>query len=221
MLPPSEGKAVGGVGAWDPGSGRFGTGLGAARIELVEVLGGLSSEQLGVAGSVGVRAVAANGSLIGGPVLPAWARYTGVVYQHLDPQSLSDDQLQVARSSIVILSGLGGVVAYNDPLPDYRASFGKRAGDLGVLGSWWAGRLGEALAGLDGPVIDLLPGVHRACVERAGCERIVVDLYDESGARGSHNAKAAKGLLVRALLSDGVGALSIWRSGGWSARVVA
>ena len=46
--------------------------------------------------------------------MPAWRRYSGVVWDHLDPASLTH------RAPIVVVSGLHGLVGAEDPLPDYR-----------------------------------------------------------------------------------------------------
>src|SRR6188472_4435654 len=106
LLPPSEGKREGGDGpAWDPADGAFGTALGRRRIRVVSALRkarGGSAALLGVGGPTLERARAVNRSLRGAPTMPAWQRYSGVVWDHLDPATLAD------RSPIVVVSGLHG-----------------------------------------------------------------------------------------------------------------
>ena len=123
LLPPSEGKAAGGTSRrWEPDSGTF-SALADHRIQLCDALAavhGGSEKLLGVKGDHLDRAQAANSSLIGAASLPAWRRYTGVVWDHLDPATLAATD----RRRIVVVSGLLGLVRGDDPVPDYRLKMG-------------------------------------------------------------------------------------------------
>jgi uncharacterized protein len=217
LLPPSEGKAAGGTGqGWQSASGYFAaTTLAAARLVVAEALAkadGGDQKLLGVGGAHLLRAQEANRALIGAATLPASARYTGVVHDHFDLASLPSAARRRAATSTFVLSGLLGVVAIDDPIPDYRLKMGARLGDLGVLSRWWRPRLSpvldEAIHGR--VVVDLLTNEHRSAWEPspggyAGFVR--ASFVERSGTRAGtavgHDAKAAKGLLARHLISAG------------------
>jgi uncharacterized protein len=215
LLPPSEGKAPEGRSAgWDPDDGAFGPALGSPRAVVAATLrgcGGGDEKLLGVRGEHLARAQSANLSLVGAPTLPAWQRYTGVVWDHLDPASLP----AAARRRIVIVSGLLGLVRADDPTPDYRLKMGASLPPLGKLSTWWRASVSTELARLGRRrfVIDLLPQEHRAALARdalAGVDGITIGLVDRTGRAGGHFAKAAKGELARAILLEGVGVIEAW-----------
>ena len=214
LLPPSEGKASGGSSrraGWAPDSGSFGGVLGDRRAAIVEALcaaGGGGEKLLGVKGEHLLRAQSSNSSLIGAATLPAWQRYTGVVWDHLDPATLSP----TARKQTVVVSGLLGLVRGDDPVPDYRLKMGANLRPLGKLSTWWRGDLSAELrrAARRRFVVDLLPQEHRAALDLDGLDGISVTLVDPTGKPGGHFAKAAKGELARAILLDGVGVIDTW-----------
>jgi cytoplasmic iron level regulating protein YaaA (DUF328/UPF0246 family) len=218
LLPPSEGKAAGGDprrSPWSPDAGRHGPRLEDRRLEVIAALaaiGGGDERLLGVKGDHLVRAQSANTSLVGAAPLPAWQRYTGVVWDHLDPATLP----AAARRRILVVSGLLGVVAGDDPVPDYRLKMGASLAPLGKLSTWWRDAVTAeiARAGRRRVVVDLLPQEHRAAWDRSAAptvECLTVSLVDPSGKAGGHMAKAAKGELARALLVDGLRTLDTWR----------
>ena len=214
LLPPSEGKAEGGNrrrATWTPEAGSFGAALGARRTEVVEALAGVhggDERLLGVKGEHLLRAQSANTTLIGAPVLPAWQRYTGVVWDHLDPATLP----ATARKRVVVVSGLLGLVRGDDPVPDYRLKMGANLAPLGKLSTWWREAVSAEIARIARRrfVVDLLPQEHRGALTLDGLQGVSVTLVDPSGKPGGHFAKAAKGELARAILTDGLAALDTW-----------
>ena len=209
MLPPSEGKAVGGDKKlkYATKSGVFGPALAAFRGDVAETLvaaRGGDGKLLGVKGDHLVRAQAANCSLIGAPSLPAWQRYTGVVWDHLDLPSVPAAGRTSAIKRLLVPSGFAGLVRGDDPLPDYRLKMGARLAPFGLLSTWWRDDLTDALIThvKNSPVIDLLPQEHRSAFDWSRiATHVRVDLVSRTGGIvGGHNAKAAKGLLARHLL---------------------
>jgi cytoplasmic iron level regulating protein YaaA (DUF328/UPF0246 family) len=160
-----------------------------------------------------MRAQSANSTLPGAPTFPAWQRYTGVVWDHLDPATLS----AVARRRIVVVSGLLGLVRGDDPVPDYRLKMSANLPPMGKLSTWWRDDLTEAFckASRRKVIIDLLPQEHSAAWMPDNLPRsakgVKVSLIDRSGLPGGHFAKAAKGELARAILTDGLDTLDSWR----------
>lgn len=226
LLPPSEGKANDVIDGefrrdlgdpWTPGSGAF-SALEGPRQHVVDALAaadGGDTKLLGVKGDHLDRARRTNSSLIGAPTLPAWKRYTGVVWDHLDPASLS----AADRRRLVVVSGLSGLVRGDDPVPDYRLKMGANLAPLGKLSTWWRNDVTTQLAKLargrtakrPRVLVDLLPNEHRAAWAPADRERVVgLELVDPTGKPGGHFAKAAKGELARALLTEGWIALDRW-----------
>ncbi|HSL73987.1 MAG TPA: peroxide stress protein YaaA [Ilumatobacteraceae bacterium] len=215
LLPPSEGKATGGSTrsqGWTPDAGAFGNRLHERRLAVVEALaaaGGGDEKLLGVKADHLLRAQSANSALVGASTLPAWQRYTGVVWDHLDPSTIP----AADRRRIFVVSGLLGLARGDDPVPDYRLKMGANLAPLGKLSTWWRAALTAELQrlGRNRFIVDLLPQEHRAAVDLGGCQGVSVTLADPSGKPGGHFAKAAKGELARAILVDGLAALDEWR----------
>lgn len=207
LLPPSEGKTAGGDGpGWDPASGRFGDLAYRRRrvAKALRVAKGGDEKMLGAGGGLLGRARSANRSLIGGPTMPAWQRFSGVVWEHLAPTDLDAAALERASEAVVVVSAVAGLSAWADPLPDFRLKLSASIRPLGPLASFWREPLSKALnAHLDGrTVVDLLPNEHRA-PWRADPSRyrlVRPQLITSDGKPGGHAAKAVKGLLARALL---------------------
>ena len=157
----------------------------------------------GHAGDLGRRAADAVTALHEGTALalPAWQRYTGVVWEHLDPATLKPAQ----RRRIVVMSALLGVVGAEEPVPDHRLKLSVSLPKLGRLDRWWRPAVTEALlAAGTGPIVDLLPKEHAAAVDWdvLAAHREVVRPAG-SGVTG-HAGKAAKGRLARALVTGAV-----------------
>lgn len=234
LLPPSEGKAQGGTtkSRWTTQSGTFGKSLNTPRKEVAKALvaaKGGGKALLGVQGALLARAQSSNTQLVGAPTLPAWQRYTGVVWDHLDLSTLSTPQRTRAMSSIVVVSGLHGLVAAGDPIPDYRLKMGARLSPMGQLAQWWRESVTTTLLAYakKAIIIDLLPNEHRAAIDWTQLPQAIrVDLVTKSGGRmGGHNAKAAKGLLARHIIiasstpAKAKDSLSTFRHPEFSAKV--
>lgn len=223
LLPPSEGKATGGkstdVTRWSADAGTFGRRLDGRRAEIADALaavGGGDGRLLGVKGEHLDRARSANATLRGAATLPAWQRYTGVVWDHLDPAALAVED----RRRIVVVSGLLGLVRADDRIPDYRLKMGANLAPMGKLSTWWRTELSEALnryatgrtAGRRRFLVDLLPREHRAAwVPDRRVRGVSIDLVDPTGKPGGHLAKAAKGELAASILRHGLGVVASWR----------
>ncbi|MCU1484614.1 MAG: hypothetical protein JWN67_1360 [Actinomycetia bacterium] len=225
LLPPSEGKATGGRGSWSYGAGAFGD-LALRREQVAEAVVAQLDDRKRLFGTDGVladRAVDAARALAAGaaPSLPAWRRFTGVVWEHLDPATLPPS----ARRRIVVPSAQLGLVRGDDQVPDFRLKFSVSAGELGRLDRWWRKELTEALARTRGPIVDLLPNEHAAALDLGslGRRRRVVRVSflaaDGAGAAG-HAAKAVKGSLARAILLGGLDAVDGFTWQGWTATRV-
>lgn len=172
---------------------------------------GGDAKLLGVTGTHLERARAANAAVVGAPILPAWERFTGVVWGHLDVSGLDPDARQRASERIVVVSALAGLSGMDDPLPDHRlkmsanlTGFGNLP-SVGKLANLWRPVLSPVLnaAVRGGLVVDLLPAEHAASwdADLSTCELVRVDLIDAAGRRAGHAAKAAKGRLAAELVA--------------------
>lgn len=230
LLPPSEGKAAGGRPPARPGS--FDEALAHPRAQVLEELGqllrspgpALQARVLGVRGELLDRAVAATHALVAGgaPVLPAWRRYTGVVWAALDPGTLTAGD----RRRLLVPSGLYGITSAADPVADYRLKLLVSLGRLGRLSAFWRPEVTTALAARarGRVVVDLLPAEHAHAVDLgalAGVARVVrARFVSADGTRAvGHDAKWAKGRLARTLLDQGLDGAPGFRAGGWRATV--
>ena len=214
LLPPSEGKAAGGDGSpWVPGS--LAIDLDERRAEALNALAkamrgseAARAKLLDVKGRALQAATATNRSARTSPTRPAIERYTGVLYDALDHGSLTAAQRRRLDDSVLIFSGLWGLVVPRDPIPDYKLKMGAPLPGLGKLSSWWrdelSARLVERATGRR--VWNLLPHEH------AAAWRPPVDLShwsvrflerrpDGTLTAVSHRNKALKGALVRHLLA--------------------
>lgn len=218
LLPPSEGKAFGGNGApWSEDSGSF-AALAPRRRAVATALadcGGGDRKLLGVGGEHLTRAQSANATLLGAATLPAWQRYTGVVWDHLDPAALDAAQ----RRRILVVSGLLGLVRADEAIPDYRLKMGANLAPLGKLSTWWRDELSAALnhyatgrtAKRRRVIVDMLPKEHRAAwLPDARVRGVSIEFVDPTGKPGGHFAKAAKGELAAAILRDGLEVIEDW-----------
>jgi cytoplasmic iron level regulating protein YaaA (DUF328/UPF0246 family) len=102
--------------------------------------------------------LAANARVRAAATLPALQRYAGVVYDGLASVGLTDAEQRVAARSLLIFSGLFGVVRGDEPVPPYRVPAKAVLPDLGVVGTFWRPILDQAMPGLlarGGLVVDL------------------------------------------------------------------
>ena len=213
LLPPSEGKALGGMPRtkWNPKHGTFGPTLGSLRQSVISALfaeNGGSAALLGVSGKHLERAQSANLALIGAPALAAAERYTGVVWGHLDLATMPEANREYALDHIIVVSGLLGAVLASDPTPDYRLKMGGRLAPLGTMSKWWRSSVSDTVnAHCAGElVVDLLPNEHRgaflADTSVLGGYATIDIMTKKDDKAGGHDAKAAKGLLARHLFSS-------------------
>jgi cytoplasmic iron level regulating protein YaaA (DUF328/UPF0246 family) len=171
LLPPSEGKAPGGSGGpFLPGTLSFPVLDDRRKIALAALRAAMRanasrrSALLGVKGKALAAATEANRSIPTAPTMPAIERYTGVLYDALDPSSLTTRDRRRLHEQVLILSGLWGLLRPDDAIPDYKLKMGASLPPTGKLATWWRTPITRALA----PVVDgatvwnLLPNEHAA-----------------------------------------------------------
>jgi cytoplasmic iron level regulating protein YaaA (DUF328/UPF0246 family) len=222
LLPPSEGKAA---------PPRRGAPLDLGRLSfpelkpvrsqlltsLVELCSGDVEKSRATLGlSPGLTAeIERNRSLLRSPARPAADVYTGVLYDSLGLASLPPDARRRANRSLLVFSGLWGVLRLGDRIPSYRLSADVTLPGLGTLTSLWREPLAVAMETVTAKhlVLDLRSSSYAplwratgAVADRTVELRVLQERTPgDPGSRVvvSHFNKATKGRLVRSLLMSG------------------
>ncbi|MGV9774505.1 YaaA family protein [Streptosporangium sp. NPDC003464] len=205
LLPPSEGKAELGDGpALDLSRLSF-PSLNASREAVVEALTalcdrpeapavlGLSPGQLGELDK--------DRALRTAPTLTAAELYTGVLYDNLGLASLSPGAAGRAAESVLIFSGLWGLLRIGDRVPPYRLAMGVRLPPMGGLGAYWRRAVTPVLDARPGLVVDLRSSSYATAWQPGG--RAVAVRVFRDGKVVTHMAKATRGVVARSLLEAG------------------
>ena len=208
LLPPSETKRAGGDGPPLRLTGLGSPALLPLRTALVDELVELASDReasrraLGISESQDAE-IDRNAALRSAPTLAAFNRYTGVLYDALDIDTLSGAAAGRARSRLVIGSALFGLLRADDQVPAYRLSATSKLPNRPTLASRWRPLLAPVLAELAAGelVVDLRSGSYAALgrLPTAVCVDVLAERPDGRRTVVTHFNKAHKGRLARAL----------------------
>jgi len=213
LLPPSETKRAGGAGApWDAAALRL-PQLTPEREAVVSALVALSRDEDAAAKVLKLSArqrgeVAVNASLRSSPTMPAVDRYTGVLFDALDPSSLDARARRWLGEHVLIHSAPFGPVGALDPLPAYRLGAGASVPGLAPLRRHWAAPVTAALGEADARfILDLRSEAYVALGpvphDSASAYVRVVTTGEGGEVRAlNHFNKHAKGDLVRRLAQE-------------------
>jgi len=212
LLPPSETKRDGG----SPGSALSLDALGYGaltpqRRRMLAALRTLSRNRANAAkalhlGVTQLFEVERNRTVRNSPVMAAMDRYTGVLYEALDPHTLTSQARAFAADHVVIHSALFGLLGAADPIPAYRLSHDSRLPGLSI-GQTWREPVSRELVHLDGLILDLRSESYVALggpPQGALFVRVVTEGTDGTRRALNHFNKKGKGEFVRALLLAGV-----------------
>ncbi len=220
LLPPSEVKSAGGRGrplrsrSLD---GPLDEARAAARAALAALLAGdrtAAAAALQLPDSVVQAALNANAALLDSPTTPALRRYRGVVYDGLNHAGADPPAQRAAHRTVLIFSGLFGIVRGDEPIPDYRVPAKAILPGLGIAASYRRPVLTELLTGPAGRrvlgrglIVDLRSSDYATMWRPGGevRERVVGVRVLSPLPRGGHGiisyqSKFAKGRLAAALL---------------------
>lgn len=147
-----------------------------------------------------------NAGLRRAPTMPAINRYTGVLYDALDVESLRGTAVGRARARLAVGSALFGLLRADDLVPAYRLSASAKLPGRPGLSTRWRPLLEPVLASLaeNELIVDLRSGSYAALGRIPGAVRVQVLAEHPDGNRTvvSHFNKAHKGHLARALVSS-------------------
>ena len=229
LLPPSETKRAGGEGPPLRLDALGSPELGPLRAELVDELVALSADRPASRKALGISAsqdgeIDRNAALRSAPTLPAITRYTGVLYDALDVESLRGATASRARARLAVGSALFGLLRADDAVPAYRFSATSKLPGRPTLAARWRPVLEPVLAGLAGEelIVDLRSGSYAALGRSPGAVEVDVVSEHSDGHRTvvSHFNKAHKGKLARALAgsrsepTDAAGVAAVARRAG-------
>lgn len=216
LLPPSEGKSLGGDGdPVDLGSLSW-PELAPARGKVVRALVTVCARSpkraralLGLSEALDEDR-AANAELESSPTMLAGRRYCGVLHDAFGYPSLPAAARRRADASVVVFSGLWGAVRPTDQLPAYRIGIGTKLPRIGPLPTFWrdplGGTVGEQIA--DEEAIDLRSSGYRLMVRPpCGLHPIAITAPDGVKSASSYQSKVAKGRLAREIVRSGTPSL--------------
>lgn len=208
LLPPSETKRAGGDGpALDLGTLGW-PELGLLRSDLVAELVGLAADPPACRQALGISPaqdaeIERNAALRTAPTLPALSRYTGVLYDALDPGSLRAAEAARATARLAVGSALFGLLRAGDRIPAYRLSATSKLPGRAGLATRWRPLLQPVLTELAQRelVVDLRSGAYVGLgrLENAVHVDVVAEHADGRRTVVSHFNKTHKGRLARAL----------------------
>lgn len=210
LLPPSETKRGGGDGPALDLSGLTWPELGPVRTALVDEVVDLASDPASCRRALGISAaqdaeIERNAAVRTAPTLPALRRYTGVLYDALDVESLRGAEAGRANARLAVGSALFGLLRAGDRIPAYRLSAASKLPGRPGLATRWRPVLEPVLADVARRelVVDLRSGAYVGLGRLECAVRVDVVAEKSDGARTvvSHFNKAHKGRLARALAS--------------------
>ena len=227
LLPPSETKRVGGAGVLRVETLRGGEELSDVRAAVRDALVELSADPAAAAKplKLGVKnqgELDHNLNIGESGVMPSIERYTGVLYDALDAQSLDRSARSWIDARVLIQSALFGLIRASDEIPAYRLSAGSRLPALGEpLKRVWS-RAHDLVELENGDlVLDLRSKDYGALAPLpagVGYFLNVVQRGPDGAVRAlNHFNKAAKGDLVRRLATTNAGARTAEELVEWGA----
>ncbi|HEX2283317.1 MAG TPA: peroxide stress protein YaaA [Mycobacterium sp.] len=208
LLPPSETKRADGDGQPLRLDALSWCELAPLRAALVDELVALAADReasrraLGLSASQDVE-IERNAALRVAPTLPAINRYTGVLYDALDMDSLRGAAAGRARARLAVGSALFGLLRADDPVPAYRLSATSKLPGQPTLAARWRPLLQPVLAHMAARelIVDLRSGSYAALGRSPNAVQVEVVAEHSDGTRTvvSHFNKAHKGRLARVL----------------------
>lgn len=210
LLPPSETKRPGGVGApLDTARLVFPT-LRKPRDAVVDALVALSADEDAAArvlklGPKRRHEIADNAAFRTAPTMAAVDRYTGVLYDALDAASLDDEARSWLGAHVAIHSAPLGPVGALDRIPAYRLAAGTSLPGVPPLRRIWADAVRDAVAATTPDfVLDLRSEAYVALgplpsTVSSAYVRVVTPTPEGAARALNHFNKHAKGEFVRAL----------------------
>ena len=132
------------------------------------------------------------------PTMKAVMRYTGVAYDYLDYETLSEQEKTFIDENMLIFSNLFGPILARDRIPYYKLKQGEKIGDFAAE-KYYAEHFTPVLDDFlhDAFIVDLRAGFYLKFYKLK--QPYVTMKFIKNGKVVSHWAKAYRGMVVRAL----------------------
>ena len=210
LLPPSETKRPGGGGKSLATEWKLSfPELDETRKQLAHALRDLAADAAATAvalklGPKQQDEVGINAALFDAPTMPAIERFTGVLYDAVDIDTIDRRGREFLNSRVLIQSALFGLVRATDHIPAYRLSFDSRIPGVSPLKNVWATTSQGILNEHAGLILDLRSEGYAALTplperDNAYFVRAVGRTPDGTLRQLNHFNKKGKGVFVRAL----------------------
>ena len=210
LLPPSETKRPGGGGLSLAAEWKLSfPELDETRNQLAHALRDLANDPVAMAKALKLghkqqHEVGVNAELFDSPTMPALERFTGVLYDAVDIDTIDKRGREFLNSRVLIQSALFGLVRATDHIPAYRLSFDSRLPGIPPLKNIWATTSQHILHDHDGLILDLRSEGYAALTplrerDNAFFVRAVGRTPDGTLRQLNHFNKKGKGVFVRAL----------------------
>lgn len=210
LLPPSETKRPGGGGKSLATEWKLSfPELDETRKQLAHALRDLAADAAATAvalklGPKQQDEVGVNAELFDAPTMPAIERFTGVLYDAVDIDTIDRRGREFLNSRVLIQSALFGLVRATDHIPAYRLSFDSRIPGVSPLKNVWATTSQGILNEHAGLILDLRSEGYAALTplperDNAYFVRAVGRTPDGTLRQLNHFNKKGKGVFVRAL----------------------
>ena len=142
-----------------------------------------------------------NQDIFNSPCAPAIERYTGVVYEHINWNTLSNKAQKYMENNVIIFSGLFGLLNPQTLIPDYKLKM-----NVLSLQHHWNPIITASLKD-EKMIVDLLPQVHRKAYTPNKENVIFVDFLIQNKGKKSaagHFGKAVKGEFIRYMSENNI-----------------
>ena len=144
-------------------------------------------------------------------VIPSISRYTGVLYDFIDYQSLDEKVKNLLHDSIIIFSGLFGLLRPLDKIPNYKLKMGTKLLNGIKLSKFWKNQITSVLQNeLENQIVcNLLPTEFNSAFDSKVINlnyELKFSFFQENNDGEfksiTHWTKALRGSLVRYLLNE-------------------
>ncbi len=135
--------------------------------------------------------------------LPAIERYSGVMFKAISYSNLDNLKKENFDNSVIFIDGLFGAISPNTMIPSYKLKISSKIGELNVS-KFWKEKLFHFFKNKfkDKIIIDLLPIAHRKVVNYSSAKEVYkINFFDKKSdliyKNVGHNSKKLKGELIR------------------------
>ena len=215
LLPPSEGKEVGGKNYFQDVKDNLSfTDLQNDRIELhneiKKKLLKLPEHKLEKVFNIKLKdSIVRKNQLLNldnKKTLPTVKRYNGTMFKAINYDSLDEFQKNNFDSNVIFISGLFGILKPNDLIPNYKLKINAKILDLSIE-KFWKERLDNSFRDIskDKIIIDFLPQAHRNVINvnlsNKYFQIVFGEIKEGKFKQIGHFSKELKGELIRYLVS--------------------